>query len=304
MRPLDAADLALLDLLCGAHASNCRITSVKAIAEPSLARLRGAGLIVAASFEPTPWAMADWRARKAPPAPASRQDTPIARPKAGKRPRAMAGDAQRIEDRAPPIRTSEILPDIEKFLAAWGMSPTRFGLLVFKSPSGIANLRKRQSIKPATVARVREFIAGYRPDPATPAAPNRAKPGLVRPAIEQAAGEAIDRVVERNDRAHASRSLVLRRKTNMQAQARIDAGISSGSAGSVHVRMAQRELERVQAEDARLSCPIEKAKLRIRRAGHVVHGAEVTGGPAGKFVVGRKMLSKAELFAMAERLGR
>lgn len=59
------------------------------------------------------------------------------------------------------------------------------------------------------------------------------------------------------------------------------------------------EAEKAAADAARLADPLEQAKTRLRRRGFTVFAAEVTGGPKGKFYVGGRLLTEAELMAKA-----
>lgn len=68
-----------------------------------------------------------------------------------------------------------------------------------------------------------------------------------------------------------------------------------GRAGEV----TRREAEKAAADAARLADPLEQAKSRLRRRGFTVFAAEVTGGPKGKFYVGGRLLTAAELLAKA-----
>jgi len=59
------------------------------------------------------------------------------------------------------------------------------------------------------------------------------------------------------------------------------------------------EAEKAAADAARLADPLEQAKTRLRRRGFTVFAAEVTGRPKGKFYVGGRLLTEAELMAKA-----
>jgi hypothetical protein len=61
----------------------------------------------------------------------------------------------------------------------------------------------------------------------------------------------------------------------------------------------RREAEKAAADAARLADPLEQAKNRLRSRGYAVFAAEVTGGPKGKFVVGGRLMTEAELLAKA-----
>ena len=106
------------------------------------------------------------------------------------------------------------------------------------------------------------------------------------------------------DLRNAKASRATRLRNEALAQERIDAGKPAGKAPSVHVRSAQMDLERRQAEEARLGCPVEQAKTALRKRFAPVVGAEILDppGPKGMFLVGRKLVDEAELLAMAERL--
>jgi hypothetical protein len=63
-----------------------------------------------------------------------------------------------------------LLSDIEAFLKAHGMAPTRFGDLALGDRHFVRQIREGRRVWPETEAKVRRFMATYRPD-ATPPFP-------------------------------------------------------------------------------------------------------------------------------------
>lgn len=59
---------------------------------------------------------------------------------------------------------SALLTDIEAFIATHEMSPTRFGVGALGDRHFVKQLRKGRRTWPETEAKVRQFMATYRPD--------------------------------------------------------------------------------------------------------------------------------------------
>ncbi|WP_084717794.1 hypothetical protein [Sphingomonas sanxanigenens] len=64
-----------------------------------------------------------------------------------------------------------LLREIERHLRATSTSATRFGREALGDPRLVHDLRAGREPRPATVARVRAFIAGHQPLEVTPPAP-------------------------------------------------------------------------------------------------------------------------------------
>lgn len=62
---------------------------------------------------------------------------------------------------------SNIAQDIEAFLGAHGMKATRFGVLALNDRHLVRQLRNGRRLWPETEAKVRRFMATYRPEPVT-----------------------------------------------------------------------------------------------------------------------------------------
>lgn len=54
----------------------------------------------------------------------------------------------------------EILREVEKYLAAKAMPPTRFGRLALRDPRMVYDMRRGRQPGPRTVARLRAFMRG------------------------------------------------------------------------------------------------------------------------------------------------
>lgn len=92
-------------------------------------------------------------------------------------------------------------------------------------------------------------------------------------------------------------------RTAWAAQRRIQ-GYSAGAradGSNADQRILHAELSHRAAARARAACPVEQAKLALRRRGYPVYRADVTGGPADRYRVGRELLTEAELIERAAR---
>lgn len=89
-------------------------------------------------------------------------------------------------------------------------------------------------------------------------------------------------------------------RTAWIVQRRMQGSDARRAAGAgVTAKVARREIDKRAADTARLADPLEQAKTRLRRRGFTVFAAEVTGGPKGKFYVGGRLMTEAELMAKA-----
>lgn len=61
---------------------------------------------------------------------------------------------------------SDLVSDIRAFCAAHEMAPTRFGELALNDKPFVAQLENGRRLWPETEAKVREFMATYRPQDA------------------------------------------------------------------------------------------------------------------------------------------
>ncbi len=52
-----------------------------------------------------------------------------------------------------------VLIRVDRFLRATGMAPSRFGLLTVNDPALVRDLRRGRLPRPATIARIDQFIA-------------------------------------------------------------------------------------------------------------------------------------------------
>ena len=64
---------------------------------------------------------------------------------------------------AAPLRS-----EVDRFLDAAGMSPVTFGRKALRDPHFVRQLREGRRVWPETEAKVRTFMAEYRPADATP----------------------------------------------------------------------------------------------------------------------------------------
>lgn len=220
-------------------------------------------------------------------------------PRAGAK-RASAPDA--------PVTGAELAAEIDAFLERTGMGRGRFSNLVFDCGTGLNKLRDVGRPRAETVAKVRAFLAN--PPPSALASgsagrrvSDRAPLGDRRYAANREpptdlAAEPVAR------RKHVRRCDAIRRGIVRAAEERIDAGLPASAASSANIRTAQRAIEEVRREQARVEDPVEQAKVVLRRRGRVVYAASVAGGPADRFVVSGMgcEVTAEQLIAAAARL--
>ena len=101
--------------------------------------------------------------------------------------------------------------------------------------------------------------------------------------------------------ASERRVAAVRKRISAKARERIEQGLDARTASQAAVRHAQFAIEAENEQRARLSSPIEQAKASLRKRYTPVLSAETTGGPAGHFIVGRKLVDEAGLLEMARR---
>jgi hypothetical protein len=214
---------------------------------------------------------------------------------------------------------ADLAKEVDAFLASSGMGKTRFGWLVFKSPSGVEHLRNKRNVLPVTIEKVRSFIANPPADAMTrkvhPTKPRKQKvdlkvnaPPIIPTPPIQLDGPVVRREGdpppsrEKLDLSHRQQSDAKRSASYKEAERMLNEGIPEGKASSVHVRFAMRAITVERERAAREADPIEQAKTVIRRATHqMVVGAEIMDGPKGHFYIGRRLVTKSELLAEARR---
>lgn len=192
--------------------------------------------------------------------------------------------------RAPRISGAELMAEVDAFIATNGLSASRFSKLAFGRPSALREMRRTAVPIDSTIERARAFMANPPPEAFAPRRTGRPRGVSILPATDA-------------QRVHRARiGGAVRRGINNRAQARIDAGLPPSLSSGANVKLAQETLIRQQVEIDRLADPVEKAKTVLRKRFAPVVNAEVVDGPAGKYLVGRKFVSKAELLAWADRL--
>lgn len=195
---------------------------------------------------------------------------------------ARNGDAQvRVCKTRSDMSGAALADEIDAFIAANGLSRQRVSEKIFGYGSAIASLRRVRLAGKAKVKAIRAFLAD--PGPIDDLRPGPRKVP---------------------DRDYQPQNQAIRRDSKVEAMRRIEAGLPVGDVRKipVRVRVAQIQLEEELREEARRACPIEKAKAILRRRYAPVVSAEIVDGPAGKFLVGRKIVSERELLAMARKL--
>lgn len=211
--------------------------------------------------------------------------------------------ASRIEDRAPldePAKAAipspahptgaELAAAIRKWAADNRAPLIRISLFLFNSQSGVRTLSEAKHPKDETIAKVRAFLDH---PPSTDELPRR--PPQNRPAY-------VPRPLRANGGALAVAQV--RRTQTKRAQNWLDAGKRAEDAPT-GLRLEIRAEEKRRVELARQADPVEQAKTIIRRKTRApVFGAEYADppGPKGKFFIGRRLVTKNELLAEAERL--
>lgn len=102
--------------------------------------------------------------------------------------------------------------------------------------------------------------------------------------------------------ASERRIVAVRKRISAKARERIEQGLAAHTASQAAVRHAQFAIEAENALRSKLADPIEQAKAMLRRRYVPVLSAETTGGPAGHFYVGRKLVTQDEMLEMAEKV--
>lgn len=123
-------------------------------------------------------------------------------------------------------------------------------------------------------------------------------------APREPAPHALEQARAQSDNAHARKTSQIRAWAVQEAEKRIEKGLPAGRADNVHVKLAQRALEEQRAQLHRQACPVERAKLALRRRGRVVYSMAVHGGRRDLFYVdglGRD-INAERLLAEAERV--
>lgn len=182
------------------------------------------------------------------------------------------------------ITGDQLADELDAFIAKHGLARTRVAKAALKHSSGIASLRRFKFPAARTIERVRSFLAD-------PGPLEELKPGKRQPQSRR-----------NPDAETIRRQRAINSASRAQAMKRIEDGLPVGDVKDVPVRVrcAQIKLEQELKDQARLACPVEQAKTVLRRRHAPVVSAETVGGPKGKFVVGRKTVSKSELLEMAE----
>lgn len=203
------------------------------------------------------------------------------------------------------VSGADLATMLDSAIAAHGLSKAQVGRHLFKMTSGVEQLRRVAQPQGKTVARVRAFVA----DPPVDALRSRAPLGDRRFAANRQPRrdptekpdtpllDAADRQRLNGQRYHAA----IRRGQEREAAEALDAGVDPSSVKGTFKANTMRQIQRRREDEARQTDPLEQAKIALRQRGRVVHAAEVTGGPAGQFMVDRKLLSASEVIALAEQ---
>lgn len=162
------------------------------------------------------------------------------------------------------------------------LSKSKIGLLLRNKRNGIEEIRSAIKPLPSTVAKVRAFIA----------APPAEALLLTSEELSRINSDSARRGVDK-------RCATIRRDAVSQARRILD-GDTSIKRNAV-ISAAVRDLKAQRQNEARLADPVERAKLKLQRAGYrPVVCATIIGGPEGLFVVGRRRVTKDELLRLAE----
>lgn len=161
---------------------------------------------------------------------------------------------------------------------------------------GKAKREKRERARAADAiyrARTEHYTARAAPRRADPA---RAEPppGAGHPIVDRAKHDIRQKRMADN----------VKRDAMARAEAMVDAGARPTRDTNVYVKILMRAVEMKRAEDARLSCPVEALKTRLRRKGRVVYSMSVHGGAPDRYFcsgIGQDVTAE-QLFAYAERI--
>lgn len=198
----------------------------------------------------------------------------------------------------PAVSGSDLVDQLEAFIARHRLSKTRVSLKLFGSRAQINQVR---AVTPhqKTIDKVLAFLAAPPDDDLKAIARTIQRPARIdRPA----AGDAV---------ANARRGVRLRQTAKTEAQRILAADPDAKSGRNASVTSAIGAIREQQASAARAADPIEQAKLALRRRGRVVFNACVHGGRKGRFIVSglrdeatgkQRQLTDIELIDLARRV--
>lgn len=191
------------------------------------------------------------------------------------------------------ITGAQLAAEIDRLLASnRGIAKRRVGKLLYGTPNGVEQIRRKGWITQKVVERVRDLCANPPPEVFTP--PHKVRPKNPKPKRRRLS------TAERGWRISAG----IKRANRLKALARIEAGLDARKAGAA-LMLTQRTIEAMMEQEARGRDPVEQAKTLLRRSGRVVYSMSVHGGPKDKFIIsgrGSEPIGTEELLELASRL--
>lgn len=284
MTGLHPIDRELLYFLCSCTHHRVRVVRIKAQRAAALRRLRYAGLVSFDGFQPSQSALADWLERDQTTVP-SDSKAPAEPPE----PEAASAEGGGADARCADAPS----PDVK------GRNPAQR-----KKPAEVAS--PSAGAPPGNVSVARGGAALEVPNEARPCPEPRRHVDIkvnARRDPTQPPETPLMNVRDAQVRRGFRHAAAVNRGHEQAAAALVDAGVDPASQNSLMSARMRAIIGRRESE-ARLSDPIEQAKTIIRRRRYSVFNAEVTLGEAGKgkFFIGNKLVSEAELLAMAARM--
>jgi hypothetical protein len=215
---------------------------------------------------------------------------------------------------------AEMAAALDALIATHELSKTRVGMKLTGCKGGVEILRKRATITPLMVDRVRALLAD--PPIAELRGPRSAKasaPAKKGAAVGRVGAPTKDRdpteppptplmdLAEKQRRNGQRHVAAVRRGREAEATRKLDAGEKPKNSFELSL---MSNIERRREEAKRQADPVEQAKLALQRRGRVVHSATIHGGRRGYFIVGGQRdprtgrlreISPAELLDLAEK---
>jgi hypothetical protein len=207
-------------------------------------------------------------------------------------------------DRTPPPAPEdqptgqELAAEIDAFITRTGIRESSIGKLCMHDPKAVRWFRQGRRPMPATVARLRAFMAAPPREAFEPRAPRR-----FRDPTQQPDTPLMDHA-ERQSSTCARRSVSHRKAATSEAAKLLDANPEATVGRNGAVTTALNGLKEQRAAEARQTDPVEQAKLALQQKGRTVYASSVVGGPKNRFVVSGmgKDVTPAAMIAEAERV--
>jgi hypothetical protein len=197
---------------------------------------------------------------------------------------------------------AELAAELDALIAEHGLSKTKVSVHLFKAKGGIEVIRRRRTVKPVTIDRVRSLLA----DPPLGALrrERKARGVLPPPALTKAEHQQYHRRPRQNGSKFERTAATARKGATSEAKALLERDPDATHGRNGVVTGALNALKAQQAAEERQADPLEQAKLALQRKGRTVYASSVVGGPNNRFVVSGlgTEVTPAALIAEAERV--